>query len=302
LGVVAVEGGSGLFAILSSLRRIWLVTGIGSAMIAVVLAILLIGVLRALARYEEGLRGATALASAGQLAAAVAHEIRNPLQVLQSRAERVQEELQAGTDRAEIQRLLDTIPSEVRRLDRILTNCLSLARVREESASSGVARVVEETVELLEKEMARSRIRIAVDPGPAGLRARIGPGPLRQALLNLCLNAREAMPEGGELSIGIERRDGWVRLAVRDTGVGIDRAVRDRVFEPFFTTRRSGSGLGLAVVDSILRRNGGRIEVQSEPGKGSVFTLWLPVDEKVDEKGDDEGDAGEARIVPDPAR
>jgi signal transduction histidine kinase len=285
-GIVAIEGGSGFFKILPALRRTWWITGLGSVCIAVVLGILLLGVIRALDRYERGLRGTAALATAGQLAAVVAHEIRNPLAALQSRSERVQEELEMGADPERLARLLDAIPFEVRRLDRILSNYLSIARVTEGTGGCAIAPVVEETCDLVAKDLSRSSIETVVVIQSRDLRVRLDSGPLRQALLNLLLNAREAMGErGGEVRVLVRAEGPWVRLEVGDQGPGIPQKLRKKIFEPFFTTRVAGSGLGLAVVDSVVRSCGGRVEVQSEPGRGSTFVLLLPRDEKGEADG-----------------
>jgi len=297
IGIVAVEGGSGFFDILPALHRTWWITGVASVCIAVILGVLLLSVFRALERYERGLRGTAALATAGQLAAVVAHEIRNPLAALQSRSERVQEELASGSNPAEAARLLDAIPVEVRRLDRILSNYLSIARSVEGTGGCAIAPVVDETLELLAKDLARTAVRTDVVIASRDLRVRLAPGPLRQALLNLLLNAREAMADkGGEIRIRADADGAWVRLEVSDNGPGISPRLRRRIFEPFFTTRTAGSGLGLAVVDSVVRSCGGRVEVRSEPHQGSTFVLVLPRDEK--------GDADEASrgAVSDPAR
>jgi signal transduction histidine kinase len=280
LGVVAVEGGSGFFEILPSLRRTWGLTGMASIVIAVLLAVLLIYVFRALERYERGMRGTAALATAGQLAAVVAHEVRNPLAILQSRAERVQDELRSGGDPEKVAELLDAVPIEVRRMNRILTNYLSLARIGDTEGGCAVVPVVEETLELVEKDLARADIRSSIEVGDRDLRARVGPGPLRQACMNLLLNARDAMSEGGELTVRIRGQGRFVRIDVRDSGPGIDRKDLSRLFEPFYTTRPTGSGLGLAVVDSVVRASGGKVEVISEIGRGSCFTLLFPAEEK----------------------
>jgi two-component system sensor histidine kinase HydH len=294
--VVAIEGGSGFFESLPALRRTWWGTGLASAVIAAVLAILLLGVFRALERSERNLRATAALATAGQLAAVVAHEIRNPLAGLLSRAERAQEELEAGTDPGRIAELLDAIPLEVRRLDRILTNYLSLARPPEEVGSCPVGPVVEETLELVSKELSRVGVKIALTQDSGDLRARIASGPLRQALLNLFLNAKEAMPGGGELRVRIGGGPSSVTIEVEDTGTGIEPSVRKRIFEPFFTTRPTGSGLGLAVVESVVHSCAGRVDVRSEPGSGAVFLLNLPRDRIGEKNGRTSG------AVPDPAR
>ena len=296
VGVVAIEGGSGFFESLPALRRTWWGTGLASAVIAAVLAILLLGVFRALERSERNLRATAALATAGQLAAVVAHEIRNPLAGLLSRAERAQEELEAGTDPGRIAELLDAIPLEVRRLDRILTNYLSLARPPEEVGSCAVGPVVEETLELVSKELSRVGVKIALTQDSGDLRARIASGPLRQALLNLFLNAKEAMPGGGELRVRIGGGPSSVTIEVEDTGTGIEPGVRKRIFEPFFTTRPTGSGLGLAVVESVVHSCAGRVDVRSEPGSGAVFLLNLPRDRIGEKNGRTSG------AIPNPAR
>jgi signal transduction histidine kinase len=295
LGVVAVEGGSGFFEILPALRRTWWATGLASAVIAAILAVLLFSVFRALERSERSLRATAALASAGQLAAVVAHEIRNPLAALLSRAERAQEELEAGVDPKRVAELLGAIPVEVRRLDRILTNYLSLARAKDDAGSCAVGAIVEETLELVSRDLSRAGITVALTGGARDLRARIGSGPLRQALLNLFLNAREAMPQGGELRVRIDATSAAVTIDVEDTGTGIDPSVRKRIFEPFFTTRPTGSGLGLAVVESIVRSCAGRVEVRTSTEKGTAFLLTLPRD------GIGETNGRTIGAVPDPA-
>ncbi|MBM3287824.1 MAG: hypothetical protein FJY88_10815 [Candidatus Eisenbacteria bacterium] len=285
VGLVAVEGGSGFFEIVPALRRVWWITGAASAILAAVLAALLLGLFRALERYERDVRATAALATAGQLAAMVAHEIRNPLAVLQSRAERVQEDLAAGGDREAAARLLDAIPAEVKRLDRILGNYLALARTGGSEGSCSVLPVLRGALDLMERDLARAGVESALESPPGDLRARVDPARLHQALINLFLNARDAMPHGGKLSVRASAEGRWIRIEVADTGIGIARNLRRRVFEPFFTTREGGSGLGLAVVDSIVRACGGRVALESEPGRGSRLDLWLPAHEMEETDG-----------------
>lgn len=105
-----------------------------------------------------------------------------------------------------------------------------------------------------------------------------------QVILNLLLNAVQAMPEGGRVRLEAARRDGSVALSVADTGVGMDETVRRRLFDPFFTTREKGTGLGLSISYSLVHAHGGHIEVESAPGRGSRFTVVLP-----EERGPEEG-------------
>jgi signal transduction histidine kinase len=112
-------------------------------------------------------------------------------------------------------------------------------------------------------------------PEPA-LRVRGVRDQILQVVLNLLLNAVQAMPDGGEIRLETDRRDGAVVLSVTDTGVGMDETVRRRLFDPFFTTRQDGTGLGLAISYSLVHAHGGRIEVASAPGRGSRFTVVLP--------------------------
>ncbi|MGI0149217.1 MAG: sensor histidine kinase, partial [Thermoplasmata archaeon] len=99
-----------------------------------------------------------------------------------------------------------------------------------------------------------------------------------QALLNLVINAQEAMPDGGTLSLSTARSDDAVTVSVGDTGLGIPPEMQDRVFRPFFSTKATGTGLGLSFVQRIVDEHGGRIHLHSEPGKGTTFTLWLPTE------------------------
>ena len=171
----------------------------------------------------------------------------------------------------------------MRRLSRILSNYLSLARPPEGEGSCAVAAVVEETLDLVAKDLERAGIRSDFAFESRDLRARIAAGPLRQAMLNLFLNARDAIGADGEIHIRLASREKQVHLEIEDTGRGMDHDERKRIFEPFYTTRSGGSGLGLAVVDSVVRTCGGRIDVASTPGRGTRFVLILPRDERESE-------------------
>ncbi len=297
LGAMAVEGGSDFFSVLPGLRRTlrWaVIVGVGSAMVIV---LLIYGVLRSLVRYEESLRRAAALAAIGQISAIVAHEVRNPLAIIRSRAERVRVKIEAGKPTGEILEWFEAIPAEVDRLNGILTTYLSLARPDAPGeSSSNPARVVRETLALLEPDMGKQGIGVNLDFEMDDAEAAIGARSCRQILLNLILNATQAMPAGGTLAIRLKRRRGLVVLEVEDNGSGMTEAEARRAAEPFFTTRESGSGLGLTLVQSLVHARGGTLEIRSQPGRGTRVSVLLPA------AGRRSGEAAAGEAAPDDAK
>lgn len=216
------------------------------------------------------------LATMGNMAAAVAHEIRNPLNAVSMGLQRLGAEFQPA-DAQEYRRLLGVVRGEVGRLNTIVEEFLSLARpVPLALVPVKADEVLRELGVLLEPEAAKRGVRIVVE-APTGLppvladRAR-----LTQVLLNLGLNAVEAMPTGGTLTLGAAPAGEQLALTVADTGDGISPDVRPRLFEPYVTTKPRGLGLGLAIARRIMEDHGGRIEVASESGRGSRFTVVLP--------------------------
>src|SRR5262249_41845625 len=139
-------------------------------------------------------------------------------------------------------------------------------------------KTITETLTLLEHQLATSGIKAEVALDSALPRIKGSPGKLQQVFLNLVLNARDAMEEGGKLTIMSAHRDGAVRIRVADTGSGIASEHLSRIFDPFFTTKgaKKGTGLGLSVSYGIVREHGGEIEVQSEPGRGTIFEMLFP--------------------------
>lgn len=219
-------------------------------------------------------------AEISQLAGGLAHEIRNPLSTLQLNLQLLEEDLQepeTPRERRALQRV-GRLNHEVRRLHGILENFLRFARIQGLDLRPGdLNEVVEELRDFYEPTaIARSiviRTQLADDLPPVGLE----PDLFKQALLNLVLNAEHAMPSGGELILTTRRDGNSAVLEVTDTGVGMTDEVRMRVFDAFFSTRPGGSGLGLPTTRKIIEGHGGTIQVQSDPGKGSRFTIRLPI-------------------------
>ncbi len=280
VGGIAVEGGSEFFRVLPALRtQLWGSTALGGAA-AAILGLLFLRHVRALIQLEERLRGSAALVAIGQLSAIVAHEIRNPLAIIRSRAERVGAKIRQGRDTAEVLDWFDAIPREIDRLDHILTNYLSLARPQELAAGEcSAAQVFDDTIALLsaDAEIRGVRLSSETESDPtASLRVPMGARPLQQVILNLALNGLQAMPNGGRLSLRARRSKGAVVLEVEDTGEGMDDRAREQALEPFFTTKPTGSGLGLTLVRTLIEARGGSVELQSIPGQGTTVRLSLP--------------------------
>ena len=238
-------------------------------------------------RMEEQVRQADRLAAIGRLAAGLAHEIRNPIGSIRGSVEVLRGSLNPqGDDR----RLMDIVLRESDRLDAIIRDFLQFSRpphlVR---VPTDVTAMLDEILLMLSNHSGvqgteTPRVEIRRVAGESTVKADVDPAQMRQALWNLCLNAVEAMPQGGELRVGAhttasESGRTLLEITVEDTGVGITAAALTQVFEPFFTTKPQGTGLGLAIAHRIVEDHGGEIRVQSEPWRGTRFTISLPVSE-----------------------
>ncbi len=211
------------------------------------------------------------------LAAGLAHEIRNQLNSLQLHVQILSDEL---AENAAPPPCLDRLHRMSRSLDELedfLSEFLRLARplpvVPEPIGLGGLLR---ELVTFLEPEFAARGVKIETSLAATAEKARADAAQLKRAVLNLALNALAATPRGGRVAIETSRREGATRIAVRDTGSGIAPGLRPHLFEPFVSGRPGGVGLGLAIAARIVERHGGRIEVDTELGRGSVFTIVLP--------------------------
>ncbi|HUT76881.1 MAG TPA: ATP-binding protein, partial [Polyangia bacterium] len=220
------------------------------------------------------------LATTGKMAAQVTHEIRNPLSSLGLNAELLEEELAHLPPAGEARVLLRAIQSEIDRLTGITESYLAFARLPAPRAEFGdLNAAVAAAAEFLRGEFEGHEVSIGLD-----LDDRVGSvvfdgGQIRQALLNLILNAREAMPGGGAITLSTESRPGSVRLSVADNGPGVPPDIRERIFDAFYTTKRSGTGLGLSLVRQICLAHGGDIEYEDQSGRcGGRFTITLPRD------------------------
>lgn len=212
------------------------------------------------------------LARLGELGASLAHEIRNPLAGIKGFAQLIEKNPSDGRSAAHAGRVV----AEARRLEELVNDLLSYARTGEPHRTRiNAGEFVSQALDLIRDEAGAQGVTIREDC-PEGLMIGGNHDRLHQLLLNLCRNALQAMPDGGELRVALRKGAVGVELSVADTGEGIPAELGARLFEPFFTTRARGTGLGLALCRKIAEEHGGTISVESAPGKGSVFTLTLP--------------------------
>jgi two-component system NtrC family sensor kinase len=234
-----------------------------------------------LKRAQAALVQSEKLSSLGRLSASIAHEINNPLAGILTFAKLVIRTLEGGPPdeaaRREMVKNLALVQRETERCSAIVRSLLDFARDRPvELREVSVNAVVEEGLQLIAHQIAIQGLRMEkrLAPTPSVMADF---GQLRQAVVNVALNAVHAMGKSGTLTVATRTaEDGGVEIAIADTGPGIDKEDLPRLFEPFFTTKEKGTGLGLAVVYGILQRHGGQVEVQSERGRGTTFTLKLP--------------------------
>lgn len=230
---------------------------------------------RELTESHEEVRRADRLTALGQIAASLAHELRNPIAAITGAIEIVSARVAPGTPEAEFAGLADT---EIRRLDALLNDFLAYARPRDpQFVATGLGDVVQHVLTLLRPIAERSAVAFTTHVEPGERRVRVDREQIEQVLFNIILNAIQASPRGGTVSVRETERDGVCELAVSDEGPGIQPEVSARIFEPFFTTKKQGSGLGLPTANRIVEAHGGRIERSTANGGGAVFRVILPL-------------------------
>ena len=278
IGAVAVEGGSEAFQPLLQVRNALY----GAAGVLTILVVtIFIGFQRTaghLSKIEENMRHTDLLASIGQVSAGVAHEIRNPLAVLRGASTRLQRYDHLKPE--ERQMLLGMIDEEVTRMSSFVQNFLHLSRrPNREPQGFDLRPVLERSLGILRVELDRANVGITVEwNADNGVHLQGDPLAMHHVFLNLALNARDVMPDGGNLHIRVTEKRDEVRIQFEDTGPGVPKDIRKKVFDAFFTTRAKGTGLGLAFVDRIVSEHGGSVTVGDAPKGGALFEVRLPLE------------------------
>ena len=215
------------------------------------------------------------------LAAGVAHEIGNPLNSLNIHLQLLDRELAylPQTDRDNLQELVSVARGEVSRLDQIITQFLGAVRPTEPKMEpTSLAQLVRDTLAVMKQEADDRGVWIEIEAAAGLPPAEVDKGQLRQAFFNIAKNALQAMGKGGLLRVRVAAEEQWFTVTFTDTGSGITPENLRRIFEPYHTTKAGGTGLGLMIVQRIIQDHGGHIGIDTEPGKGTTFTLALPRD------------------------
>lgn len=228
-------------------------------------------------------RQAERLAELGTLTGGLAHEIKNPLSTVQLNLQLLQEDLEPNNPAySRLLNRLNIVHREASRLRDILDDFLRYAgKIELEKSPVDLNELLEELVDFFtpqaQLQHVQLRLKKAGAPPPQPLVAPVDSKLLKQAVLNLMINALQAMPAGGELILAASRDDQHAIIDVIDTGRGISPEAVNKIFQAYYSTKKGGTGLGLAMAQRIIREHGGRIEVKSEVGKGSDFRLFLPL-------------------------
>jgi len=237
-------------------------------------------------RMESAKIQAERLATVGMMAAQVAHEVRNPLGAITLNLDLIEGEIRAmtparGISLAEGIALVGEMREEVRRIDHVISDYLTLARPRvSKKERFSLDDIIRRKIDFMREVFAKAEVKLDLQLSDGNLIEADG-DQLWQAILNLIRNALEAMPEGGRLTIRSKREKGGVlALQLRDTGAGMSDFQLSRLFVPFATTKANGTGLGLPLVHQIVTEHDGRIECASALGEGTTFTIFLPTLEK----------------------
>jgi nitrogen-specific signal transduction histidine kinase len=227
---------------------------------------------------DQEMRRTEKLAGLGTLAAGIAHEIKNPLAALSIHTQLLEESLPENAQ-GKLVKYLGVIRSEIRRLQGIVDKYVSFARPHSiERAPSSIESILEEVLALVEPECRKQRISIVRDGfSPAPSKYLLDEGQIQQAVLNIVINAVQAMEKGGTLTCRLGRAGSYATVEIADSGPGIPKEVRDRMFDLFYTTRQGGTGLGLYLTQRIVSDHKGYIKVDSGPA-GTKFTIGLPAE------------------------
>ena len=233
-------------------------------------------------RLENEIELSQRITAIGRLTSGVAHEVKNPINAIVVHLELLREKMRTAAGDDDSRRHMDIIGNEIHRLDRVVKALVDFNRPIEPRFNDfDLRRVVDDVTMLATPDAARSGVEILNLPNPKPLTVKADADLVKQALLNIVLNGVQAMEHGGTLNISTRHDESSGTIEVRDQGRGISPDIRDKVFNLFFTTKKEGSGIGLAMSYRVMQLHGGSLSFESEPGAGTVFRMTLPLSRQV---------------------
>ncbi len=265
--ILIIEASRDLFSSLEFMRSAMLYIALGGLGLILLFAGIVVAAFRRLLQIENQLNQQSRLAHLGQMAAMVAHEIRNPLSIIKGSAEVLQKRYAK-----EDNELFDFIPDEINRLNRLVNDFLQFARRRELQTDTTSA---DKLVRDILKQIDDARISLNLEASES--RVVLAGDAFRQIILNIVDNARKSTPDDGSILIESRQSAGSYIISIKDTGEGMDEETLRQIFDPFFSTRATGSGLGMAITQQLIEQMKGEIDVQSELGTGTTVALRFPM-------------------------
>lgn len=275
-GILLIESNFEFFTDFEDFKQHILIVNSAAVALLILVAIVVVILNRKLLKAEKLLISQAALSQMGQMAAVIAHEVRNPLAIIKASAERLKRKY--SSIESKDAQLFDFIPEEVDRLNRITTHYLQFA-APEDAASKpeSIRAVIESVAEGMSKEFEHRAVKLRTDCESGSSGIQVDSLRVRQILVNLLKNALDATPAAGQVEIRTAKsRTGGLLVTISDTGAGLDKKMAKHIFDPFFTTKSHGTGLGLFVVRRLVDNMKGDIRVNSQPGVGTTFVITLP--------------------------
>ncbi|TLD42852.1 MAG: Nitrogen regulation protein NtrY [Candidatus Jettenia ecosi] len=230
--------------------------------------------------FEKRATDSERLAFVGTLAGGLAHEIKNPLSTLNINLQLMKEDIQSiigeKSERAYLK--IQILQKEIQRLEEILNDFLRFAKGQKlELESHDINEVLDEIIDFVTPGLKQKKILLLKSYDAYLPKCRIDNNLIKQAILNVIINAEQAMENGGNLMIGTSKGKKYIQIDITDTGSGISKGILDKIFQVYFSTKKTGTGLGLPTTKRIIEEHGGAISVQSEEGKGTNFSMRLPI-------------------------
>jgi len=278
VALLVLEANADFFEILGLFKRGLIVGGLVSLGLIIIFSFFISWMVTLLIRTQESLKQSEKLAAMGQMAASMAHEIRNPLGIIKSTADVLNEKYAAASESDE---LFEYISDEVMRLNYLVNNFLSFAREPKLNPKlADLNQIIKKAVSAIEREIQDQEIEVSIHNAEQLEPFIFDEGAIHQVLFNLMINSIQAIEQKGKIEIGLKevtlKSQPFAELSVSDNGLGIEGNL-SKLFEPFYSTKSSGSGLGLTISKQIIEKHGGWIEVESQSNEGATFRLFLAI-------------------------